>query len=278
MYQHNLDNTILYLSDCIDVMRSFVEKESIDLTVTSPPYDNLRTYSNTNDFNFEKFTEVAESLYRVTKQGGVVVWIVGDAYIDGSESLSSFKQALYFNKIGFKLHDTMIYQKHSVMPSQSNRYEQMFEYMFVFSKGAPKTTNLIKDKPNKWCGTPVHGTFRKVDGNMENVPDNGKIVAPYGLRGNIWTYKVGKHNTTKDNYAFAHPAMFPEALVKDHIISWSNKDDVVFDPFMGAGTTGKIAYQLGRRFIGCEKVSNYFDISIKRIKEAIDKHQLSLLE
>jgi site-specific DNA-methyltransferase (adenine-specific) len=239
----------LKLGDCLEVMKS-IGSNSIDLTVTSPPYDNLRTY---NGYTFD-FEGIAKELYRVTKDGGVVVWIVGDATIKGSETGTSFRQALYFMECGFNLHDTMIYEKNSSSypaNNKSNRYSQIFEYMFIFSKEKPNTTNLIKDKANKWAG---HKDF---SGKLKNpVPD-------FSPRNNIWKY------TTSFNDKTGHPAVFPEQLAHDHIISWSNEGDTILDCFLGSGTTGKMAKQLNRNFIGIEISQEYLDIAKKRIEADI---------
>jgi site-specific DNA-methyltransferase (adenine-specific) len=197
----------------------------------------------------------------VTKQGGVVVWVVGDATIKGSETGTSFKQALYAKEIGFNLHDTMIYHKLNPMPVKNNRYLPCFEYMFVFSKGKPKTVNLIREK------TLATGK-EKYTGTQQ---ENGKFTG-YGKKRNlerdkynIWSVKVGSNQTTKDKIAFKHPAIFPEQLANDHIISWSNEGDTVLDCFMGSGTTGKMSLINSRKFIGIEKDAEYFDIGTKRI-------------
>lgn len=230
----------------------------IDLTVTSPPYDNLRTY-NGYCFDFEK---VAKELFRVTKQGGVVVWVVGDATIKGSESGMSFKQALYFIECGFNLHDTMIYEKNSsAFPASrtGNRYTQIFEYMFVFSKGKPKC-NLIIDKPNKWAGFTNWGNNTQYNKEGELVKTNNiKPIQEFSPRNNIWRYVVGFNDKT------GHPAVFPEQLASDHILSWSNEGDLVYDPFMGSGTTAKMALKNKRNWIGSEISKEYCEIINKRI-------------
>lgn len=232
-----------------------IDAKSIDLTVTSPPYDNMRTY---NGFTFD-FETIAKELYRVTKQGGVVVWVVGDQTINGSESGTSFKQALYFKEIGFNLHDTMIWEKNSsTFPSNENsiRYTQIFEYMFIFSKGKPKTINLIDDKKNKWAG---HKDF---SGILK------KPVPECSVRNNIW--KI----TTSFNDKTDHPAVFPEQLASDHIYSWSNEGDVVLDPFMGSGTTAKMALLLNRKFIGIELSKEYCEIARNRIDYLLRQERL----
>ena len=227
-------NTV-YCGNCLDVLKGFPEN-CINLTVTSPPYDNLRSY-NGYEFDFEG---IARELFRVTANGGVVVWVVGDATDKGSETGTSFRQALYFKEIGFNLHDTMIYEKNSpAFPARanSNRYTQIFEYMFVFSKGKPKC-NLICDKPNKWAG---HKDF---SGKLKNpVPD-------FSPRNNIWKY------TTSFN-GVKHPAPFPEKLAEDHILTWSNPGDLVLDPMAGSGTTLRAAKKAGRNYIGIEISEEY---------------------
>jgi len=246
--------------DCLGVLKD-IESLSVDLTVTSPPYDSLRSYES---LPFEKFQLIAKELYRVTKLGGVVVWVVGDATVKGSETGTAFKQALFFKQCGFNLHDTMIYHAEKP-PLTHNRYEQKFEYMFVLSKGRPKTFNGLRER-SKYAGQTKGMTFRHDGMNLQ--PAHKKApVAETKLRGNVWTYKVGKHHSTKDTIAFKHPAIFPEKLASDHIESWSNPGDTVLDIFMGSGTTGKEALKLNRRFIGIELDANYFSIAERRIKD-----------
>jgi site-specific DNA-methyltransferase (adenine-specific) len=217
----------------------------IDLTVTSPPYDNLREY---NGYSFD-FEPIAKELYRVTKPDGILVWVVGDATISGSESGTSFRQALYFKEIGFKLHDTMIYEKNSpAYPARrdGNRYTQIFEYMFVFAKGKVANNRLICDKPNKWAG------YKDFSGKLKNP------VPEFSPRNNIWKY------TTSFN-GVSHPAPFPEGLAHDHILSWSNEGYLVYDPFMGSGTTAYVAKKLNRNYIGSEISKEYCQIIDKRL-------------
>jgi len=245
--------------------------ESIDLTVTSPPYDDIRDYKG-YVFDFES---VAKELYRVTKKGGVVVWIVGDKVINGSESGSSFKQALYFKEIGFNLHDTMIYEKQNPKPSFDKiRYRQVFEYMFVLTKGVPKTFNpMVKYDPTK--SSVVRSSFseRRRDGSLDkhHVLYDSKRVR---LK-NIWKYKVGLHHSSKDIVSFNHPAIFPEKLAKDHIISWSNENDIILDPFLGSGTTSKMAEILNRNSIGIDISQDYCENSYNRLLSVVRQGRLS---
>lgn len=242
------------------VMAGFPD-DYIDLTVTSPPYDNLRTYNGHAEFDFE---EVARQLYRVTKPGGVVVWVVGDATINGSETGTSFRQVLYFMECGFNLHDTMIYEKAGTLPS-SNRYTQEFEFMFVFSKDVPKTFNQIMDRKNKWGGEKTFGksSFRDKDGSLK--VSGQREINKIGKRSNIWRYANGFGFGQSDAIAYGHPATFPEALANDHILSWSNPGDLVLDCFAGSGTTLKKAKELGRRYIGIDSGFEYCQLARKRL-------------
>ena len=262
----------IYNEDCLKTL-SNIEDNIIDLTVTSPPYDNLRTYNNHisgkktefNGYSFD-FESIAKELYRTTKEGGIVVWVVGDSTEKGSETGTSFRQALFFKEIGFNIHDTMIYMKNNFSNPSSNRYHQIFEYMFVLSKGKPKTFNSIKDRKNVYggqIGSWGKNTSRQVDGNM--VERKKKIIEEYGQRYNVWTYKTSK-NGQEDEIAYQHPAIFPIQLVKDHIISWTNPGDLVFDPFMGSGTTAKAAVETDRSYLGSEISKEYHEICVKRLQ------------
>lgn len=246
--------------DCLELMKT-LDDCCIDLTVTSPPYDNLRTYNgNISQWSFDKFKEIAKELYRITKDNGVVVWVVGDATINGSETGTSFKQALWFKECGFNLHDTMIYQKPPVpFDPKCNRYWQCFEYMFVFSKGKPNC-NYIKE-PCKMAGKQKIGDYgqKRVDGtNRKDRCNSNRIIKNEKVKSNIWFFTHGKR-------VHGHPAQFPEQLANDHIISWSNEGDTVFDPFLGSGTTGKMAILNNRNFIGFEIDKDYFNIAKERL-------------
>lgn len=240
--------------------------DCIDLTVTSPPYDNLRTYKG---FSWDVGGLIAE-IYRVTKPGGVVVWVVNDATVNGSETGSSFRQALAFMAAGFNLHDTMIWEKptFTATGSLAVRYAPVFEYMFVFSKGRPKTFNPIKDKPNIYGGKKHGGTVRQADGSMKPKSGaGGKIVADFGQRHNVWRIDTCKAKKDRNG----HPAPFPEILAHDHIISWSNPGDVVLDPFMGSGTTAAACIKTGRKYVGFEISAEYCAIAEERIAAIYDE-------
>lgn len=236
----------------------------VDLIVTSPPYDSLRNYKG---YSFP-FEDIAKELYRVTKQGGIVVWVVNDQTKNGSESGTSFRQALFFMDCGFRLHDTMIY-KDCGLTMNHNRYEQEFEYMFVFSKGRPTTFNPImvkclyfgKDSDRTGQFTQKHNEKgKKLRSNKERTN-----IKPEKIKGNVWEYPNGYGKSTKDDIAFAHPAIFPERLVADHITSWSNEGNLIYDPFGGSGTTAKMAHLMNRNWILSEISAEYVELAKKRL-------------
>ena len=262
-------DVMIYCANCVNVK---LEGDFVDLTVTSPPYDDLREY---NGYVFD-FEAIADELYRITKPGGVVVWVVGDATVDGSETGTSFRQALYFMDIGFRLHDTMIYTKNGPSYPSKNKYYQVFEYMFVLSKGEPKTINLIKDRKNRWYGEKWSKvrTRRDKAGNLTRQDWYVDEGDKYGVRFNVWKINGGHGWSAEEGYAFDHPAIFPEALARDHILSWSNPGDVVYDPMMGSGTTGKMAVKYDRKFIGAEISDEYYQIARRRIKETLMQPKL----
>ena len=262
------DGITLYHGDNVHTMRQVIPDQSIDLVVTSPPYDDLRTYGG-HSWNFEL---LAAELWRAIKPGGVVVWIVNDATVDGSETGTSFRQALHFKSIGFRLHDTMIYQRNGLTFPETNRYYPAFEFMFVLSKEQPQTVNLIADKANKCAGQSLASdTQRNPDGTLSRTSGakKGSIVKEFSVRGNVWLFDVGYMKASKDRSAFEHPATFPESLARDHILSWSNEGDTVFDPFSGSGTTLKMARLMGRQGIGIEIHERYCEIAANRLRQKV---------
>lgn len=258
----NIDNYInsIIKGNCVEVMKDF-DDDAVDLTVTSPPYDDLRNYKG-YVFPFEC---IAKELFRITKPGGVVVWVVADATIDATETGTSFKQALYFKEIGFNLHDTMIFRKRNPIPQiYRKRYNNEFEYMFVFSKGVVRTHNPIMIDCMH-AGLELNGTTYKNYSKNEQVRE--KLASPVKdrkIKGNIWEYVVGKKQ--EDQEAKEHPAPFPCELVRDHINSWTNENDIVLDPMSGSGTTPRVACELNRRYIGIDISSEYCKIARNRIK------------
>ena len=251
-------NTI-YNENCLDTMAK-MPNEFIDLVVTSPPYDNLRHYKEFEYGCFD-FCLIAQMLFDKMKTGGVIVWIVNDETIEGSESGTSFKQALYFKEIGFNLHDTMIYDKGFAKFPDNVRYGQSFEYMFVLSKGKPKTFNPIKT-PSIQNGNKKKITDRKVNGETEK---GIATINEYKTERNVWLIDSGFNRSSKDEKAFEHPAIFPEELAKLHIATWSNEGDLVYDCFGGSGTTGKMAHLQKRNWILSEISNEYVEIANKRL-------------
>jgi len=260
----------IWNGDSAELLKNIADK-SVDLVLTSPPYDDLRRY-NELSWNFEIFKKIATELFRVVKDNSPIIWVVADSSIGGGETGSSFKQALFFKKLGMDLHDTMIFLKENQRPRQyrANRYEQIFEYMFVLTKGKPKTFNPIQEKC-KHSGKEI--TFTSRDAVKENNFTSGDkltnrktvTIKETKTKGNVWYYNTGS-NTASNSIAFKHPAIFPEGLANDHIVSWTNENDLVLDPFAGSGTTLLMAKKLNRQFIGIEKVKEYYDICLERLK------------
>lgn len=270
--RENLKINDVYNMNCIQGMEA-IDAESVDLCVTSPPYDDLRTYNDSSKWDFNVFKDVAVALTRVLKPGGVIMWNVNDATINGSETGSSFRQCLYFmDECGLKLHDTMIYQKTGTAFAsgpKSVRYTQVFEYCFILSKGKPKTVNLIQDKKNKWAGVHSWGnaTSRTKTGEMKDPGKHSKPIKEFGVRNNIWIIKNSGGFGQSSKEAYKHPATMPEELARGHILTWSNPGDLVIDPFMGSGTTLAMAHENNRNFIGFEIDEEYYTMCQSRIKK-----------
>ena len=249
----------IHVADCVNFMLGRMAAGSVDLTVTSPPYDNLRDYQG---YSFD-FEGIADGLLRVTKRGGVVVWVVGDK-INGGRTLTSFRQGLFFQEIGFQMHDVMIYQKKNTPFMRSNAYTNCYEFMFVLSKGSPGTFNPIKTETAR-SGFEMLTHNKLADGVNKKIR---KELKKEKTKTNIWQYAVGLGGTTSDKIAFKHPAVFPERLAQDHILSWTNPGALVFDPMCGSGTTCKMAMLNGRRWLGIDISKEYAEVARQRIKEA----------
>ena len=251
-----------------------MDAESVDLVVTSPPYDDLRTYNDSSKWDHNVFKDVAAGITRVLKPGGVIMWNVNDATVKGSETGSSFRQCLHFmDAHGFRLHDTMIYEKTGTAFAsgpKSVRYTQIFEYCFILSKGKPKTINLIQDKKNKWAGYTSFGNAktRKKDGTMHDPGRKSNEIREYGVRTNIWKIKNSGGFGQSSKASYKHPATMPEELARGHIQTWSNKGDLIIDPFMGAGTTAQMCIEEGRNFIGFEIDPTYHEMCVARAKSS----------
>ncbi len=263
-----MQTSTFYIGDAANIMKTHIPDNSIHLTVTSPPYDKMRDYEG-SILPWDDFCAIAKQLYRVTIPGGVVVWVVGDQTKDGSESLTSFHQAIYFKETcGFKMHDTMIYNKNGFANPSNNRYHQVFEYMFILVKGKLRTFNALKDRPNKYAGQTRWGknTSRQVDGSLKVKKDTAPTTK-LGMRFNVWKFNSGFNVSTSDKIAYDHPAIYPEKLAEDHIKTWSNPNEIVLDPLCGSGTTCKMAVLNNRQWIGIDKVAKYIEeVSIPRMK------------
>lgn len=266
MYQkHEIGNGTFYIGDCFDVMRDLPDG-SVDMVVTSPPYDNMRTYNDGDAWTWQVFERIAAQLVRLLRNGSAVVWVVGDETIEGSETGSSFRQALHFKeRLGLNLHDTMIWHKgcFSAVGALQNRYAPVFEYMFVMTKGKLAQFNPLKDRPNKHGGKTIGGTVRQADGSTVKMSSKGKVLAEFGQRFNVW--EIGPQRQRG-----GHPAPFPIAISHDHIVSWSNEGHVVLDPFGGSGTTAVAAENAGRRWICIERDPEYAAKAIERIQNHVN--------
>ncbi len=260
------DDVVIYCADCRDILPLIPDK-SVDLVLTSPPYDDLRVYGG----HKWDFPSVANKLPRILQDGGVLVWVVNDSTIDGSESCTSFKHALFFRDMGLNLHDTMIYEKNGPAYPSFDKYYQVFEYMFIFSKGKPKTTNLLDDRPNRWYGKKFSKirSRRNREGKLKVqtwLTDEG---SDYGIRFNIWRYNVGAGYSSENDIAYEHPAIFPIQLARDHILSWSKPNDIILDPLVGSGTVLWASKELNRKCIGIEIEEKYCEIAAKRCSQSV---------
>jgi DNA modification methylase len=260
----------IYTENCLETLKRMPDN-FVDMTITSPPYDDLRDY---NGYHFP-VEEIAAALFAKTKPGGVVVWVVGDRTVNGSESLTSFQHAFVFRDAGFRVHDTMLYVKNNPIPSDcGRRYRQAFEYMFCFSKGQPNTFNPLTE-PTKSAGQKIKA-FRITESGRGNVPDEdiGRKIKTERKLSNIFYYNVGT-SSSKDRIAFEHPAIFPEQLAEDQVRTWTNEGDLVYDCFMGSGTTAKVAQLLGRRWLGSEISAEYVRIANERLAPYVGGDKVS---
>jgi len=279
-----LDINTVHLMSNIDGMNE-MEPESVDLVVTSPPYDNLRTYNDSSSWDFDTFMKVADGLFRVLKPGGVIAWNVADAVVQdmhgkksgSSKTGTSFRQALYFQDQGLNFHDELVYRKHAprfAAGVNSLRYSDVTEYVFIMSKGRPNTINLLRDKPNKGAGkTFKRDGGRNVDGSRNRAGADAKIavIHEFGVRENIWYYVTSFGAGQTDKRAYEHPALMPMELARDLIKSYTNEGDLVLDPFMGSGTTARMAHSIGRDYIGFEIDETYHKLCETITSEAVEK-------
>ncbi|QDV36977.1 DNA-methyltransferase [Tautonia plasticadhaerens] len=257
----------IVLGNCVEGMRT-LPGDCIPLTVTSPPYDHVRAYGG-HTFDDETFRSVAQELHRITMPGGVVAWVVADGIGDHSESCTSARQKLFFREVGFKVYHTMIMARSGSRWPARVRYGDSLEYAFILSKGRPRTVNLLRDKPNRQAGLVYTDAPRPLAQRERPLPSvKGRPISALGVRSAVWTYPAGGRTTTRDRYAFDHPALMPERMAEDHILSWSNPGDLLFDPFCGAATTCKMALLNHRRYLGFEINPQYHQIALRRMRDA----------
>lgn len=275
MEEYELPTNQIICGDSALVLKTFPDN-CIPLTICSPPYDKLRA---NNEYKAEfDFETIAKELLRVTKPGGVLVWVVGNMVLPHGqgETDTAEQQIINFKRFGWIKHDTMIYVKDSRYPEKT-RYRQAWEYMIVFSKGEPVVKNLLKDHKtvsyynHKWRKN--HAGNRQEDGEIK--AHNDYEVQPFATRENVWFYHNGYLKTTPDKIAYEHPAIFPDKLAQDHIKSWSNEGDIVLDCFAGSGTTLKAAAKLRRKYIGIEKSQEYIEIAKKRLEIITENEEMT---
>lgn len=255
--------------DCVEGMRA-LPPASVPLTVTSPPYDQTFEYGG-HLWNHEKFLLVAHELWRLTMPGGVVCWVVRDQIVDGGQTGTSFRQARYYMGLGFRLHNTLVIEKQVARGISRVRYGVSPEFVFVLSKGRPRSISLIEDKPNKFGGRLMRFSTRDRDGTRSDTAK--ALIRPYSVRGNVWRYATGSRVTAKEGFAYDHPALMPERLAHDLIVSWSRPGDLVLDPFGGAGTTAKMALLSHRRYLSMEAHRPYHDLAVRRLAEAQETYR-----
>jgi len=263
----------IFCGEAAEVMRSFPD-ESIDMVFTSPPYGTVRSY-NGYKFNFQ---EIAIELTRILKPGGVIAWNEADTIVNGSKTLTPSKHALYFSEeCGLKVHDEMIYEKNSCsFPAKRNglRYSNVYEEVFILSKGKPKSVNLICDKRNRCYGEKGFGMASQRRKNGDLVKYERKPTPKFSPRDNIWRVFTGKGYSSKDSNASKHPAISPDLLVLDHIRTWSNEGDIILDPMAGSGTTCVMAKALKRQYVGIEISDEYCQLINERLLYPYDVEEL----
>lgn len=277
-----MDRNKIVTGDCLDVLPG-IPAESVDLVLTSPPYDDLRTYESSKRFDFPTFTKVADELVRVLKPGGIIAWNVNDQIVDGSRTLTSFKQCLHFCNYscpGILCHDIIIYEKAGIRyPSNPRiRYNQSFEFVFILSKGAPKTFNPLIDRKNKNIGKKITSTERKRDGKLKIKSGAlmGKTTPTHSMRTNVWRFPTGWGHSYDNEKLKGHPAIMHQRLAQDLILSYSNAGDLVLDPFCGSGTTCFVARENNRDFLGIEINPKYAEMARERVRETRRRFDFSL--
>ena len=273
----------IFNEDCLETMKRMPDNY-VDLILTSPPYDNMRSYGgnknyhqrlNQTGFSFD-FEGIAKELTRVLKPGGVIMWNVQDQTIKGSRTGNSMRQALFFmEECGLFLHDHLIWYKTGTPFPSIYRYRNVWENMFILTKGKPNTFNPILKK-NKTGGA-SRNRRRERNHNGELVMKERVVTTKeYGIDDNVW-YITNHFNVTDEMKKYGHPAVMADEVAKRHIQSWTNEGDVVYDPFLGAATTTRLAKQMNRNWIGSEIHKPYFDISKKIMSDEFISETQSVL-
>ena len=250
----------IVLGDCVEGMRS-LPPDLVPCTVASPPYGALRHYHGNHQFDFEA---AAAELWRITRPGGVVCWVVREEVVDGSESGEASEQRLFFRDLGFRLHQTIVMERYGSRARSPGRYGESLEYAFILAKGKPATVRLLRDRRNKTAGKLVTATHRYPDGSYRVQRYE---VDEWGYRKAVWYFAQGMHVAT-DPVARLHQAPMPEAMAEDLILSYSREGDLIFDPFAGVATTAKMALLNHRNYFGYEINAIYHARGEERLRAA----------
>lgn len=251
----------IYCIDCVEGMKK-IPDNSVDIVVTSPPYDGIRDY---NGFNFD-LHETGRGLIRILKEGGIVAMVIQDQTKNFGKTLTSFKTIIdWCDNIGFKLFECVIYRKHGSEGAWwTNRFRVDHEYMPIFLKGEkPQYFNKENLKvPSIHGGKVMTGSgSRRTDGKT-----NARVTRPINTmkcRGTIWNYLMAGD---KDPIKRQHPAPFPDQIPLDFIECFCPPGGVVLDPFMGSGSTAVAAKKLNRKYIGFDTSEEYIKIAHARLR------------
>ncbi len=251
--------------DCVEVLKS-IPDNSIDLVVTSPPYDGIRKY---NGFSFNLHS-TGKELFRVLKDGGIIAMVIQDQTKNFGKSLTSFKTIIdWCENVGFKLFETIIYKKHGAEGAWwTKRFRVDHEYIPIFLKGErPAYFNKEPLKiPSKHGGKTMTGCATRLT-NGKTLKSKRVFINPMKCRGTLWDYTTCGDGTRLKHQ---HPATFPDKIPVDFIRCFCPKNGIVLDPFIGSGTTALAAIQLNRNYIGIDISKEYCELAKKRIREEIE--------
>lgn len=272
-----------------DVAKNLVNlgDNSINCTITSPPYFGLRKYSDNHESEIGKEPDLKDyisnlqnifgTLWHKTRDDGTLFLNLGDSYIDNQLQGVPWRVALALADVGWILRSDIIWKKPNAMPSSiKNRFTVEHEYVFFFSK-KKKGYSFYQDAVRE-----PHVTFsenskmrggRNHLGKRGGTPEAGKNAGNSNLHDGRWDqafHPLGRNKRTVweiplGKFRGAHFAVFPEKLVETCINVATVEGDLVFDPFTGSGTTGLVAIRSGRNFLGCELVPEYAQMARQRI-------------